>query len=97
MIAVLNQISPSIFSSEVAGGITPSPPVIDVVVHFVFHAPMLGTLTFRSLPMLGFKSAWTITPASTHAILVADGPIACKPCSKTLPRSSLIFDLNQSF
>ena len=36
-IAVLNQISPSIFSSEVAGGITPSPPVIDVVVHRRFN------------------------------------------------------------
>ena len=36
-IAVLNQISPSIFSSEVSGGITPTPPVLDVVVHRRFN------------------------------------------------------------
>ena len=36
-IAVLNQISPNIFSGEVSGGITPPTPVLDVVVHRRFN------------------------------------------------------------
>ena len=49
-IAVLNQISPNIFSKEISGGINPCPAVLDVVVHRRYNPE--GETSYNIVPGL---------------------------------------------